>query len=122
MGSDPDVARLIILLDLKRFAGKLSVFFYLDYGIMKDLHGFGLSITLFYVNINSITQCLKPGVYCLLYVNEYQICYPSSNMSIIVRQLQLCLNKLQQWASDIGFRFSNTKTVCMHTCQKKVFI
>ena len=50
VASDPDVARLIILLDLKRFAGKLSVFFDLEkaydtswkYGIMKDLHGFGL--------------------------------------------------------------------------------
>ena len=40
-------------------------------------------------------------------------------MSIIERQLQLCLNKLQQWATDNGFRFSTTKTVCMHICQKR---
>ena len=48
-----------------------------------------------------------------------QICYRSSNMSIIERQLQLCLNKLQQWATDNGFRFSKTKTLCMHICQKR---
>ena len=40
-------------------------------------------------------------------------------MSIIERQLQLCLNKLQQWATDNGFKFSTTKTVCMHICQKR---
>ena len=33
-------------------------------------------------------------------------------MSIIERQLQLCLNKLQQWATDNGFQFSKTKTIC----------
>ena len=146
----------------------VSVFFDLEkaydttwkYGIMKDLHGFGLrgrlpnfissflkdrsfkvrvgstfsdshpqemgvpqgsilSVTLFSVKINSITQCLKPGVDCSLYVDDFQICYRSSNMSIIERRLQLCLNKLQQWATDNGFRFSKTKTVCMHICQKK---
>ena len=40
-------------------------------------------------------------------------------MSIIERHLQLCLNKLQQWATDNSFQFSKTKTVCMHICQKR---
>jgi len=80
-----------------------------------------LSVTLFSVKINSITQCLTPGVDSCLYVDDFQICYRSANMSIIERQLQLCLNKLQQWATDNGFRFSKTKTVCMHICQKRGF-
>ena len=50
-----------------------------------------LSVTLFSVKINSITQCLKPGVDCSLYVDDFQVCYRSSNMSIIERQLQLKL-------------------------------
>ena len=62
-----------------------------------------LSVTLFSVKINSITQCLKPGVDCSLYVTDFHICYKSSNMSIIERQLQLCLNKLQQRATDKQF-------------------
>ena len=169
VGLDPDVARLIILLDLKRFIHNqhlVSVFFDLEkaydttwkYGIMKDLHAFGLrgslpnfisiflqdryfkvrvgstfseshpqemgvpqgsilSVTLFSVKINSITQCLKPCVDCSLYVDDFQVCYRSSNVSIIERQLQLCLNKLQQWATDKGFELS--KTVCMHICPKR---
>ena len=48
-----------------------------------------LSVTLFSANIYSITQCLKPGVDCSLYVDDFQICYRSSNMSIIEHQLQL---------------------------------
>ena len=78
-----------------------------------------LSVTIFSVKINSITQCLKPGVDCSLYVDDFQVCYRSSNMSIIERQLQLCLNKLQQWAHDNGFQFPKTKTVYMHICQKR---
>ena len=78
-----------------------------------------LSVTLFSVKINSITQCLKSGVDCSLYLDDFQVCYRSSNMSIIERQLQLCLNKHQQWATDNGFQFSKTKTVCMHICQKR---
>ena len=78
-----------------------------------------LSVTLFSVKINSITQCLKPGVDCSLYVDDFQVCYRSSNMSITECPLQLCLNKLQQWATDNGFQFLKTKTVCMHICQKR---
>ena len=50
-----------------------------------------LVVTLISVKINSIVQCLKPDVDCSLYVDDFQICYRSSSMSIIERQLQLCL-------------------------------
>ena len=133
------------------------------YGIMKDLHCFGLrgrlpnfisnvlqdiyfkvpvgstcseshpqemgvpqgrilSVTLFSVKINSIIQCLKSGDDSSLYVDDFQVCYRSSNMSIIEHLLQLCLIKLQQWATDNGFQFSKTKTVCVHIARKEVSI
>ena len=37
------------------------------------------------LTINSITECLKPGADCSLNVDDFQICYISSNMSIIER-------------------------------------
>ena len=37
-----------------------------------------LSVTLLSVKINSIAQCLKPGVDCSLYVDDFYICYRSS--------------------------------------------
>ena len=34
----------------------------------------------------------------------------------VVRVLQLCFSKIQKWADENGFKFSQTKTVCMHFC------
>jgi len=40
-----------------------------------------------------------------------------SIIHIIERHLQRCLNKLQNWADTNGFKFSASKTVCMHCCR-----
>ena len=37
-------------------------------------------------------------------------------MNTLERQLQLCLIKIQKWADENGFTFSQTKTVFMHVC------
>ena len=37
-------------------------------------------------------------------------------MNTIERQLQLNLNKIQKWATENRFKFSKSKTVCMHFC------
>ena len=77
-----------------------------------------LSVTLFSVKINSITKTLNPGVDCSLYVDDFLICYRSSKITTIERQLQLCLNKIHDWSVQNGFKFSRSKTVCMHFCRK----
>ena len=38
-------------------------------------------------------------------------------MSTIERKLNICLEKLQKWSNENGFKFSKSKTVCMHFCQ-----
>ena len=40
----------------------------------------------------------------------------SKFIHIIERHLQRCLNKLQHWADTNGFKFSTSKTVCVHFC------
>ena len=40
-------------------------------------------------------------------------------MNIIERQLQLCLNKIEKWAMETGFKFSSSKTVDMHFSNKR---
>ena len=75
-----------------------------------------LSVTLFSLKINNIVKCLNPGVDCSLYVDDFLICYRSKNMNTIERQLQLNLNKIQKWATENGFKFSKSKTVCMYFC------
>ena len=76
-----------------------------------------LSVTLFALKINSIVKSVSPGVECSLYVDDFLICYLSKFVHIIERHLQQTLNKLQHWVDTNGFKFSETKTVCMHFCR-----
>ena len=76
-----------------------------------------LSVTPFSIKINNIVKALNPGVDCSLYVDDFLICYRSKHIHTIERQLQQCLNKIQKWALENGFKFSKTKTQCMHFCQ-----
>ena len=33
--------------------------------------------------------------------------------------MQLCVNSVQDWVSDNGFKFSTSKTVCVHFCNQR---
>ena len=50
-----------------------------------------------------------------LYVDDFVICYSSSNMNIIERKLQQTIYKLEQWADLNGFKFSQDKTKVIHS-------
>ena len=76
-----------------------------------------LSVTLLSIKINDIVKNINLGVDCSLYVNDFLICYRSKNMHTIERQLQQNLNNIQDWATKNGFKFSKSKTACMHFCQ-----
>ena len=39
-------------------------------------------------------------------------------MYSIKRQLKLCLHRIQNWADETGFRYSLTKTTCVHFSSK----
>ena len=75
-----------------------------------------LSVTLFSLKINSIVRCLLQDVDCSLDVDDFLICYHAKYMSIIEIQLNMCLDRLQKWCNENGFKFSKKKTVCMHFC------
>ena len=38
-------------------------------------------------------------------------------MATIERQLHQNLNKIENWATSNGFKFSKSKTQCIHFCQ-----
>ena len=40
-------------------------------------------------------------------------------MNSVEQQLQLYLHKIQNWADENGFKFSKTKTACVHFCTKR---
>ena len=78
-----------------------------------------LSVTLFGIKINSITRNLRKDLNCSLYVDDFVMCYRSKNMPTIERQLQQAIKHLETWTMENGFKFSQTKTTCVHFCQKR---
>ena len=76
-----------------------------------------LSTTLFNIKINSIMDCLDPKTDGSLYVDDFCMCYKSKSMRTIERHLQQCINRIEKWASHNGFKFSKSKTQCVHFCQ-----
>ena len=72
-----------------------------------------MSITLFSIKINDIMKCLGNRTDCSLYVDDFYICYRSKSIATIEHQLQQNLNKIENWATSNGFKFSKSKnTVC----------
>ena len=76
-----------------------------------------LSTTLFSIKTNDIVKYLGNITDFSLYVDEFCICYRSKIMGTIERQLQQNLNKIENWATSNGFKFSKSKTQCVHFCQ-----
>ena len=72
-----------------------------------------LSTTLFNIKINS----LDPKTDGSLYVDDFCMCYRSKSMRTIERHLQQCISRIENWASHNGFKFSKSKTQCVHFCQ-----
>jgi potassium voltage-gated channel Eag-related subfamily H protein 8 len=79
-----------------------------------------LSVTLCVLKINNIVKCLSAVVRGSLFVDDFLFCYRSRNMHSIEQVLQGCLGKIESWADSNGFRFSKSKTVCMHFCNKRI--
>ena len=52
-----------------------------------------------------------------MYVDDFGICYHCKNMRTIERHLQQCINRIEDWAMNNGFRFSKSKTQCVHFCK-----
>ena len=78
-----------------------------------------LSVMLFILNNNSIADVIPSSFEKSLFVDDFSITGYSRNLASIERQLQLCLNKIEKWADENCFKFSKTKTVCLHFCNKR---
>ena len=65
-----------------------------------------LSVTLFNIEINSITNCLNPRVDSYLYVDDFCITSKSKYIRTAERQLQQSINKINKWATINGFKIS----------------
>lgn len=78
-----------------------------------------LSTTLFNIKINNIIKELSPDIYSSLYVDDCSISYRSKYIHIIERKLQYNINRINKWAKNNGFKFSKTKSKCIHFCKHR---
>ena len=76
-----------------------------------------LSTTLFNIKINNIVTCLDNKTDGSLFLDDFGICFRSKNMRTIERHLQQCINRIEDWATNNGFKFSKSKTQCVHFCK-----
>ena len=78
-----------------------------------------LSVPLFNMKINNVIKKLPYGFDGSLYVDDLMICFKSKYIHTIERKLQQGLKKISRWATVNGFRFSKTKTKCVHFCRQE---
>ena len=102
-------------------ASSLSDYYDQEQGVPQ---GGVLSTTLFSIKINEIVKFLGNLTDCSLYVDDFCTCYRSKSMATIERQLQQNLNKIENWATSNGFKFSKSKAQCVHfvSCASNIMI
>ena len=80
-----------------------------------------LSVTLFLVAINNITNNIKAPVKCGLFADDLTIYASGNNFKITAEVLQNTLNELDTWSKNNGFKFSSEKTqYIMFTNKRKI--
>ena len=73
-----------------------------------------LSTVLFNLKLNNIVKDIPSIIQKSLYVDDMARYFRCRTMSIIERQIQHAINKIQNFADDNGFKFSPQKTTCIH--------
>ena len=82
--------------------------------------GSTISVTLFAIAINDVADCVATPIDRCLYVDDLAIFMAGDTIPAINRKLQEAINNVNASAEERGFRFSATKTACVHFCRKRV--
>ena len=80
-----------------------------------------LSVTLFAIAINDIVSQVLGGVNCSLYVDDFTLYSSGGSLQVVQDRLQSAINRVDQWATYHGFKFSPAKTVAMHFHKRRGF-
>ena len=78
-----------------------------------------LSPALFSIKINNIVKAVLKGTESPLFVDDFALCMSGKTLNRMERAMQLCV---QKWVSENGFKFSTSKTVCIHFHQQYFFL
>ena len=78
-----------------------------------------LSPILFNIKINNIVKSVLGNVNASLFVDDFALYIEGKHLPYLERAMQLCIDKVQKWVTDNGFKFSTSKTVCIHFHRKR---
>ena len=53
-----------------------------------------------------------------LFLDDFALCIRAKSLAHVERLMRLCVNSVHEWISNNGFKFSTSKTVCMHFCNQ----
>ena len=80
-----------------------------------------LSPALFSIKMNNIVKAVLNGTDCSLFMDDFALCVSGKTLNRVKRAMHLCVNSVQKWVTENGFKFSTSKTVCIHFHQQYVF-
>jgi hypothetical protein len=78
------------------------------------------SVNLFLLAMMNITSVARDPVTMTGYTDDWTIFARHSDFDFNQNELQCTVKNMIQWANDKGFRFSSTKTVCIHFCRLRI--
>lgn len=83
--------------------------------------GSSISVTLFLIAINDISNNIQPPVKTILYADDCNIYCSGSNIKTTCSLIQKAINNVSQWSAETGFQFSPSKCKSvLFTHQKKI--
>ena len=68
-----------------------------------------LSPALFSIKINDIVKAVLKGTDCSLFMDDFALCVSRKKLNRVERAMKLCVNSVQEWVSENGFKFSTPK-------------
>ena len=63
-----------------------------------------LSPALFSIKINNIVKAVLKGIDCSLFVDDFALCVSGKTLNRVERAMQLCVNSVQKWVFENGFK------------------
>jgi hypothetical protein len=79
-----------------------------------EVQGAVLSVNPFLLAMMDITSAARDPVTMTGYADDRTIFARHSDFEFIQNDVQFTVNNMTEWANDNGFRFSSTRTVCIH--------
>ena len=80
-----------------------------------------LSPMLFNLKINNIMKSVSNNANAFLFVDDFAVYTEGKHLKHLERSMQLCINKIQKWVAENGFKFSISKTTCVHFHKQRIY-